>query len=207
MLLEAPTCELVSNEGGKFSLVGEMVLASCSADSVYAMLTDYLASPRVFSTVDSVRVDAMDDGRLLVQQSCRWRFLVFGGAFPPELSGARAYAGRLAVNEARDRRYMEARLHEKGFIREFEGSWTVSEDVETGGVRVRHTLALRPALTPPYAHKIFLKQIEGILKDVENEVAAWDGRGYRNAAVDDASPRDDESAVATVAADRALSSR
>ena len=161
------------------------------------MLTDYLASPRVFSTVDSVRVDAMDDGRLLVQQSCRWRFLVFGGAFPC----------RLAVNEARDRRYMEARLHEKGFIREFEGSWTVSEDVETGGVRVRHTLALRPALTPPYAHKIFLKQIEGILKDVENEVAAWDGRGYRNAAVDDASPRDDESAVATVAADRALSSR
>jgi hypothetical protein len=102
---------------------------------------------------------------------------------------------------------MEARLHEKGFIREFEGSWTVSEDVETGGVRVRHTLALRPALTPPYAHEIFLKQIEGILKDVENEVAAWDGRGYRNAAVDDASPRDDESAVATVAADRALSSR
>ena len=58
-------------------------------------------------------------------------------------------------------------------------SWTVSEDVETGGVRVRHTLALRPALTPPYAHEIFLKQIEGILKDVENEVAAWDGRGYR----------------------------
>ena len=197
VLLEAPTCELVSNEGGKFSLVGEMVLASCSADSVYAMLTDYLASPRVFSTVDSVRVDAMDDGRLLVQQSCRWRFLVFGGAFPC----------RLAVAEARDRRYMEARLHEKGFIREFEGSWTVSEDVDTGGVRVRHTLALRPALTPPYAHEIFLKQIRGILKDVENEVAAWDGRGYRNAAVDDASPRDDESAVATVAADRALSSR
>ena len=42
VLLEAPSCELVSNEGGKFSLVGEMVLA-CDADSVYAMLTDYLA--------------------------------------------------------------------------------------------------------------------------------------------------------------------
>jgi ribosome-associated toxin RatA of RatAB toxin-antitoxin module len=167
VLLEAPSCELVSNEGGKFSLVGEMVLA-CDADSVYAMLTDYLASPRIFSTVDSVRVDEMDDGRLLVQQSCRWRFLVFGGAFPCQL----------AVSEEKQRRYMEVELHKKGFIREFEGSWTVTEEPTLGGVRVRHTLALRPALTPPYAHKIFLKQIREILQDVENEVAAWDGRGY-----------------------------
>ena len=185
MLLEAPSCELVSNEGGKFSLVGEMVLA-CDADSVYAMLTDYLASPRIFSTVDSVRVDEMDDGRLLVQQSCRWRFLVFGGAFPCAL----------AVSEEKQRRYMEVALHKKGFIREFEGSWTVTEEPTLGGVRVRHTLALRPALTPPYAHKIFLKQIREILQDVENEVAAWDGRGYVVA---------DDATVEAVA-DRALSS-
>ena len=164
MLLEAPTCELVSNEGGKFSLVGEMVLA-CDADSMYAMLTDYLASPRIFSTVDSATVDAMDDGRLLVQQSCRWRFLVFGGAFPCHL----------AVLETPTERYMEVELHERGFIREFEGSWRVSEE-PGGGVRVRHTLALRPALTPPYAHKIFLKQIGDILTDVEREVASWGGR-------------------------------
>ena len=175
----------MSNEGGKFSLVGEMVLA-CDADSVYAMLTDYLASPRIFSTVDSVRVDEMDDGRLLVQQSCRWRFLVFGGAFPCQL----------AVSEEKQRRYMEVELHKKGFIREFEGSWTVTEEPTLGGVRVRHTLALRPALTPPYAHKIFLKQIREILQDVENEVAAWDGRGYVVA---------DDATVAAVA-DRALSS-
>ena len=170
VLLEAPTCELVSNEGGKFSLVGEMVLA-CDADSMYAMLTDYLASPRIFSTVDSASVDAMDDGRLLVKQSCRWRFLVFGGAFPCQL----------AVSEAPERRYMEVELHKKGFIREFEGSWQVSEE-PTGGVRVRHALALRPALTPPYAHKIFLKQIREILQDVENEAAAWNGGGYAAAA-------------------------
>jgi hypothetical protein len=62
-------------------------------------------------------------------------------------------------------------------------------------VRVRHTLALRPALTPPYAHKIFLKQIREILQDVENEVAAWDGRGYVVA-----------DATVTAVADRALSS-
>lgn len=91
---------------------------------------------------------------------------------------------------------MEVALHKKGFIREFEGSWTVTEEPKLGGVRVRHTLALRPALTPPYAHKIFLKQIREILQDVQNEVAAWDGGGYVVA---------DDATVAAVA-DRALSS-
>ena len=66
---------------------------------------------------------------------------------------------------------------QEGFIREFEGSWTVSEE-PGGGVRVRHTLALRPALTPPYAHKIFLRQIREILQDVQNEVERWDGQPY-----------------------------
>ena len=46
------------------------------------------------------------------------------------------------------------------------------------------------------AIKIFLKQIREILQDVENEVAAWDGRGYVVA---------DDATVAAVA-DRALSS-
>jgi hypothetical protein len=54
----------------------------------------------------------------------------------------------------------------------------------TGGVRVRHTLALRPALTPPYAHKIFLRQIGEILQDVQKEVESWQGGEYpaKNAA-------------------------
>lgn len=53
VILEEPKCELLSNEGGKYSLVGEMVVDS-DADSMYRMLTDYAASPRIFSTVDSV---------------------------------------------------------------------------------------------------------------------------------------------------------
>ena len=48
--IEAAKCTLLGNEGGKYSLVGEMVVAS-DADSMYAMLTDYLASPRIFATV------------------------------------------------------------------------------------------------------------------------------------------------------------
>jgi hypothetical protein len=54
-------------------------------------------------------------------------------------------------------------------------------------VRVRHTLALRPALTPPYAHKIFLRQIGEILTDVKAEVERWDGAAYYPAPVDDMS--------------------
>lgn len=166
MVIEEATCELLGNDGGKYSLVGEMVLDS-DADSLYRMLVDYEASPRIFATVDSCAVDALPDGRLLVRQSCRWKFMVFGGAFPCQL----------AVLERPEERYMEVALHKKGFIREFEGSWTVSEE-PGGGVRVRHTLALRPALTPPYAHKIFLRQIRDILQDVQNEVERWDGQPY-----------------------------
>ena len=43
---------------------------------------------------------------------------------------------------------------------------------------MRHTLALRPALTPPYAHKIFLRQIGEILDDVQAEVERWQGGTY-----------------------------
>lgn len=50
VVIEEAKCTLLGNEGGKYSLVGEMVVAS-DADSMYAMLTDYLASPRIFATV------------------------------------------------------------------------------------------------------------------------------------------------------------
>ena len=166
VIIEEAKCELLGNEGGKYSLVGEMVVDS-DADSMYNMLTDYYASPRIFSTVDSVETDTLEDGRLLVKQTCRWKFLVFGGSFPCQL----------AVKEEPSARYMEVELHKKGFIREFEGSWRVTEE-PTGGVRVKHTLALRPALTPPYAHKIFLRQIGEILEDVQNEVESWEGARY-----------------------------
>lgn len=155
-------------------MVGEMVVDS-DPDSMYNMLTDYAASPRVFSTVDSVETGTLEDGRLLVSQTCRWKFMVFGGAFPCQL----------AVKEDPESRYMEVVLHQQGFIREFEGSWKVTVE-PTGGVRVRHTLALRPALTPPYAHKIFLRQIGEILEDVQKEVESWQGGSYPATAEKDA---------------------
>ena len=100
-----------------------MVL-DADADSMYRMLVDYDASPRIFATVNACAVEPLERaerGAFLVRQSCRWKFLVFGGSFPCQL----------ATREDPEERYMEARLHEKGFIREFEGSWKVTE--EPGG--------------------------------------------------------------------------
>jgi len=149
VILEPATCEIVSNDGGKFSLVGEMVL-DADSQSVYAMLTDYQQSPRIFGTVNSVVVETMGNENeqtteerensgstaqrggassasadFLVHQSCRWKFLVFGGAFPCSLR----------VTELPDKKYMEVTLHKKGFIREFQGSWTVTSE-KGGGVSI-----------------------------------------------------------------------
>lgn len=172
-------------------MVGEMVVDS-DADSMYNMLTDYAASPRIFSTVDSVETGTLEDGRLLVSQSCRWKFMVFGGAFPCQL----------AVKEDPGARYMEVALHKKGFIREFEGSWRVTVE-PAGGVRVRHTLALRPALTPPYAHQIFLRQVGEILKDVEKEVERWQGGSYPAAVASSAAKGDAGAGAGCSSASRA----
>jgi hypothetical protein len=169
VVLSPATCELLGDSRGKYELAGEMVL-DADADSMYRMLVDYDASPRIFATVNACAVEPLERaerGAFLVRQSCRWKFLVFGGSFPCQL----------ATREDPEERYMEARLHEKGFIREFEGSWKVTEE-PGGGVRVRHTLALRPALTPPYAKEIFLKQIREIFEDVQREVERWEGGAY-----------------------------
>ena len=92
------------------------------------------------------------------------------GRLPVPFGGARATGGALHGGGAA----------QEEIIREFEGSWTVSE--EPGGGVAFGTLALRPALTPPYAHKIFLRQIREILQDVQDEVERWEGRPYPGAA-------------------------
>jgi len=159
-------CELLGNENGVYSLQGEMLL-DADPDSVYNMLTDYEASTRVFRTIKEVETRREEDGVLVVTQQCEWRFLLFGGTFPCHI----------AVNEDPANRSMVCKLHQKGFVREFEGSWVVTP-VGYGRVHVQHNLKLRPSLTPPYAHKIFIKQITAILEDVKAEVESWnDGDG------------------------------
>jgi hypothetical protein len=93
-----------------------------------------------YSTVDSVATSQLDNGALLVSQSCRWKFArVFGGAF----------MCHLAVTEDVPGRFMEVSLHEKGFIREFEGSWTVTEEPGRGVIEKKHSTDVESPHAPP----------------------------------------------------------
>ena len=46
--------------------------------------------------------------------------------------------------------------------------------LDDGQVTVEHVLMVQPKLTPPYASKIFVQQVEQILADVVQEIERWD---------------------------------
>lgn len=190
------TCELVSNVDNRFTVKGTIFLSRVNADDVYNMLTDYENASKVFpSTIKKVEYlgyendDENDDasrtsrsesgnktrtkgGIKHIKQTCNWKFFIFGGNFNIELG----------VVENDSKRHMTCTLkgaasqRKFGFLREFEGSWEVEENGEEGA-KVTHVLSVKPSLTPPYASDIFVKQVEGILEDVEREVQSWEN-GY-----------------------------
>ena len=179
-------CELVSNVANRFTVKGTILLgAHVNADDVYNMLTDYENASRVFpSTIKKVEYlgfeeEELEDGEARrpgavkrIKQTCNWKFFIFGGNFNIELG--------VVENDAK--RHMTCTLEgaasqrKVGFLREFEGSCEVEENGEEG-TKVTHVLSVKPSLTPPYASDIFVKQVEGILEDVEREVGSWEN-GY-----------------------------
>ena len=168
-------CALVSSEKGAYTVRGEMTLVGADASSVYNLLTDYEASPRAFRAVRSVKVVDCEGNEcvasnIYIEQECEWKFFVFGGAFPCSFE----------VEERDEEKRMKCSLAPnakgRGFLRQFEGSWVVEETSD--GVRVEHTLMVQPKLTPPYASKIFVQQVEQIMEDVANEIASWNGARY-----------------------------
>lgn len=169
----------------RFTVKGTILLgAHVNADDVYNMLTDYENASRVFaSTIKKVEYlgfeEEVEDGEARrpgavkrIKQTCNWKFFIFGGNFNIELG--------VVENDAK--RHMMCTLEgaasqrKFGFLREFEGSWEVEENGEEG-TKVTHVLSVKPSLTPPYASDIFVKQVEGILEDVEREVGSWEN-GY-----------------------------
>ena len=152
-----------------------MTLRGVAASSVYNLLTDYEASPRAFRAVRGVRViecegDACVASNIYIEQECEWKFFVFGGAFPCAFE----------VEERDEEMKMKCSLapgrRGTGFLKQFEGSWSVENTSE--GVLIEHTLMVKPKLTPPYASKIFVQQVEQILEDVVNEIETWNGVVY-----------------------------
>lgn len=175
VVAEETMCELLSNKNGAYTVRGRMRVRGTEAVSVYNLLTDYEASPRVFRAVRSVEgVECEGDEcvatNVYIRQECEWKFFVFGGAFPCTFE----------VEERDEEMKMKCSLAPKqrgvGFLRQFEGSWSVEN--ASDGVEIEHVLMVQPKLTPPYASKIFVQQVEQIMDDVAKEVASWRGAVY-----------------------------
>lgn len=80
-----------------------------------------------------------------------------------------------AVDEQPESKAVDFSLVDSKFMRAFQGSWSVKEGPE-GGCKVEHTLQVTPLLSPPpafanYTSKIFVKQVTGIMEDLQQAMA------------------------------------
>jgi hypothetical protein len=149
---------------GTFSITGKL-MSPVPPELVYDVLTDYNSLPRVFHNVEECSIQWSEDGQKQVSQRCSWRFLIFKGSFITDL----------AVDEGVEARTLEFRLVKSAFMRKFIGSWEIKPCSVTGGSEIWHSLAVQPALAPPQkigvlTTKIFVSQVEGILRDLAVEL-------------------------------------
>lgn len=80
-----------------------------------------------------------------------------------------------SVDEQPECKAVDFSLVESKFMRAFQGSWNV-EEAPAGGCKVVHTLQVTPLLSPPpvfanYTSKIFIKQVTGIMEDLQQALA------------------------------------
>mmetsp|Transcript_12426 Transcript_12426/g.29521 ORF Transcript_12426/g.29521 Transcript_12426/m.29521 type:complete len:183 (+) Transcript_12426:433-981(+) len=133
-------------------------------DLVYEVLVDFEDSARIFDNILASEVHHIL-GEVQLVQVCRWKFLLFSGTFN----------STLAVRQMPDNGIVQFELVESDFLSEFHGQWSVVEDA-SGGSIVRHTLTVRPTLSPPsffggYTRKISIEQEARVLEDLTAEVA------------------------------------
>lgn len=154
--------KFLGQEGGMLRVEGRMTVRAPEA-AVYRALTDYSRAPDIFSNI--IRSTASMEGmNLMVKQICTWKFLMLKGEFELQLS----------VNEQPTARSLVFRLERSKFMKDFEGRWQVAQRPD-GTCLVTHQLAVHPTVSPPaaiagYTSKIFVKQVDGILQDLEAEL-------------------------------------
>lgn len=108
-------------------------------------------------------------------QTCRWKFFAFSGTF-------RVHLG---VREDSLRGTLLFSLVQSNFMRDFEGQWTVRPTearmlAKTGTeewCEVEHQLSVVPSVPVPlplsyYTRSIFVRQVEGILADLQRAILA-----------------------------------
>lgn len=152
---------------GYFTVAGKVRLRGVDPKLVWQILTSYDNCQRVFKTIESSEVH-IKDGKTEVRQRAAWSFLAFSGSFDCWL----------AVNEDALQRRLTFTLIKSSFMRDFEGRWHVTEEANGEGSTdcvVEHVLSVQPIVPIPqpftyYARPIFVKQVEGILQDLQREI-------------------------------------
>jgi hypothetical protein len=99
-----------------------------------------------------------------VTQHCTWAFLIFKGTFKMVVS----------IDLQPAARSLNFGLVNSTFMKHLQGRWEV-EDMGGGSCRVVYVLESVPALSPPaalsfYTSKIFVRQAETVLGDLEAEL-------------------------------------
>ncbi|GLI66429.1 hypothetical protein VaNZ11_010227 [Volvox africanus] len=171
----------VSLVDGKYTVRGQLLLPA-SAPRVFALLTDYEGCHRVFGNIAASEVTQSAEGGLQVVQTCRWKFLAFSGTFRV----------RLGVQEDPDNGTLLFSLVHSNFMRDFEGRWAVrpihappsaaasaarSHPEGEEWCEVEHQLSVVPSVPVPppvsfYTRSIFVRQVKGVLVDLQRAVHA-----------------------------------
>ncbi|KAG2432821.1 hypothetical protein HXX76_008555 [Chlamydomonas incerta] len=171
---QRPEVAFVSLVDGKYTVRGRLLLRAPAAE-VYQLLTDYAGCHRVFSNIAASQVVAGPDGGKQVEQLCIWKFLAFSGTFKVQLGVVEDDAARTLLFN----------LVHSNFMSDFEGRWAVAPAPAPQAAppgeqwcEVQHTLSVVPAVQVPapvayYTRSIFVKQVEGILLDLQRGLPRW----------------------------------
>ncbi|PNH03267.1 hypothetical protein TSOC_010684 [Tetrabaena socialis] len=160
--------------GASYTVLGQLRIQA-PAEEVYALLTDYARCHHVFKNIASSEVLRTDGGELEVVQNCKWAFLAFSGTFKVHLG----------VREDPDRGILTFSLVQSNFMNDFEGRWCVRPGSGEGGpsgawCEVEHSLSVVPSVPVPaavayYTRGIFVRQVESILRDLQEGMASRPG--------------------------------
>lgn len=161
----------VQKEGGVFRVNGS-VETVVDPDTLYSIITDYDSNARVFKNVDKVEVEQRGDEKI-VTQYLHWNFLMWSGN----------YNVQMRMRDDPQKRSISYELERPGFLKVFNGSWTV-EPLSSEGTSETSKLVVDqralPSFLPPsrldmgassYAQNIMSSQVKSLLTDLATEAS------------------------------------
>lgn len=165
---EDPQVELdVQKEHGVFRVKGS-VETVVDQDTLYGIITDYHSNARVFRNVDRVEVEQKGEAKV-VTQHLHWNFLMMSGN----------YDIKMRMKDDPENRSISYELEQPGFLKVFNGSWTVEPLSSETSKLVVNQRAL-PSFFPPgplavgagsYAQRIMSSQVKNLLTDLAVEAS------------------------------------